>query len=110
LDANGKVIAPGNAAKAGDPITVWCTGLGELQPMATAGDYGPPSATLVTPVSLSIGSQAATIQSSGLAPQLVGIYFVQATVPTGVTAADQVPVTLTSLMAVSPTVTMAITN
>ena len=110
LDANGKVVGPGNAAKAGDRITIWCTGLGELQEMVTAGNYGPASSTLATPVSLSIGRQPATIQSSGLAPQLVGIYFVQATVPSGVAAGDQVPVTLTAITAVSPTVTMAVTN
>jgi len=113
VDANGNVVGPGNAAKAGDPITVFCTGLGELQQPVTAGGYGSATNATAVPVSLSIGGQAAAIQFSGLAPQLVGIYYVQATVPSGVTAGDQVPVTLTSLTAapaVSPAVTMAITN
>ena len=113
VDLTGKFVAPGNAAKAGDTITVYCTGLGELQQTVNAGDYGPPTSATAVPVSLSIGGQTAQIQFSGLAPQLVGIYFVQATVPSGVTAGDQVPVTLTSLAAspaVSPTVTMAVKN
>ncbi|HME08057.1 MAG TPA: hypothetical protein VKG25_13460, partial [Bryobacteraceae bacterium] len=113
LDGKGNVIGPGNAAKAGDSITIWCTGLGELQPMVTAGDSGPATSTLMTPVSLSIGGQAAAIQFSGLAPQLVGIYFVQATVPSGVATGDQVPVALSAVAGstvVSPSVTMAIAN
>jgi len=113
VDAKGNVIAPGNAAKAGDSITVYCTGLGELQQTVAAGSSGPATSATAVPVSLSIGGQAAQIQFSGLAPQLVGIYFVQATIPAGVTAGDQVPVTLTSLAAspaVSPTVTMAVKN
>jgi uncharacterized protein (TIGR03437 family) len=113
VDAKGKVIGPGNAAKVGDLITVYCTGLGELQQAVAAGSSGPATSATAVPVSLSIGGQAAQIQFSGLAPQLVGIYFVQATMPPGVAAGDQVPVTLTSLgasPAVSPTVTMAVKN
>jgi len=113
VDAKGNVVGPGNAAKAGDPITVFCAGLGELQQPVTAGGYGSATNATAVPVSLSIGGQAATIQFSGLAPQLIGVYYVQATVPSGVTPGDQVPVTLTSLTAapaVSPTVTMAVTN
>jgi uncharacterized protein (TIGR03437 family) len=112
-DANGNVVGPGNAAKVGDPITVFCTGLGALQQPVTAGGYGSATNATAVAVTLSIGGQAAQVQFSGLAPQLVGIYMVQATVPSGVTAGDQVPVTLTTLTAapaVSPTVTMAITN
>ena len=76
VDAKCNVVASGNAAKAGGPITVYCTGLGEL-----SSQFLPEALDPLHPPqprrSLSIEGQAATIQFGGLAPQLVGIYFVR---------------------------------
>lgn len=110
-DANGNAVAPGNAARAGDVVTLWCAGLGELNPTVATGAAGP-SGNANTQATVSIGGLNAAVSSSGLAPQMVGIYFVQATVPDGVPAGNQVPVTVTSSTAqpvTSPPVNMAIT-
>ena len=66
-DANGNIIAPGNPAKAGDTITLYCTGLDELNPVLLAGDYGPASSSTNIPVSVTIGGQNAPVSYSGLA-------------------------------------------
>jgi uncharacterized protein (TIGR03437 family) len=108
-DSNGNPITPGNPAKA----ALYCTGLGELNPALEAGGYGPASSGTNIPVTVTIGGQTATVSHSGLAPQLVGIYFVTATVPAGVPTENQVPVTVTSLStppATSPAVNIAIGN
>jgi uncharacterized protein (TIGR03437 family) len=110
-DAQGNPITPTNPATAGQIITLYCTGLGELQQPVTAGSAGPASSATVTPVTVSIGGQPATVQFAGLAPQLVGMYIVQAVVPAGITSGAQVPVTITSQTSppsVSPTVTIAV--
>jgi uncharacterized protein (TIGR03437 family) len=110
-DAQGNPISSTNPAKAGDVITLYCTGLGELQQPVTAGSAGPPTSNSATAVTVSIGGQSATVQFAGLAPQLVGIYFVRAVVPDGVTSGTVVPVTITSQTSppsISPTVTIAI--
>ena len=54
----------------------------------------------------------AAVGSFGLAPQMVGIYYVQATVPDMPPIGNQIAVTVTSLTnppATSPPVNMAIT-
>jgi len=75
VDARGNVITPGNAAKVGDPIAIFCAGLGEVSPRVQAGDFGPPlpGATVLNPVAVSIGNVNATVQFAGLAPMLVGV-------------------------------------
>jgi uncharacterized protein (TIGR03437 family) len=111
VDAQGNLAAPGNAAHAGDEVTIYCTGLGELQQPSSAGDYGPASSGTLNAVSVSIGGRDASSSFSGLAPGLVGLYWVRVTVPAGVDSGDSVPVVVTSLTdppAASPAVTMAI--
>ena len=50
---------------------------------------------LNAPVTVSIGGQPAVVQFAGLAPGFVGLYQVNAAVPSGVTPGDSVPLTLT---------------
>jgi uncharacterized protein (TIGR03437 family) len=113
VDAKGALAGPGNAATAGDPVTIFCTGLGEVIPAVQTGSAGPalPGAATVNTVTATIGSVNARVTFAGLAPTLVGMYQVQAIVPDGVTHDDSVPVSLTVQSAPpqsSPVVTMAV--
>ena len=107
-------MTPANAVKAGSAVTIFCTGLGEVTPAVQAGNNGPPlpgGAATVTPVTVTIGSVNAPVQFAGLAPGMVGLYQVQATVPSGVAAGNAVPVTLTvqtTPAQTSPAVTIAV--
>ncbi len=113
VDAKGAIVGPGNAAAAGDSITLFCTGLGEVTPAVPDGSAGPalPGAAAVNPISLTIGNSNATVKFAGLAPMMVGMYEVQAAVPSGLGTNDAVPVALTVGTAApqtSPAVTMAV--
>jgi uncharacterized protein (TIGR03437 family) len=96
VDANGKLITPDNPAKHGDLINIFCTGLGEVQPVISAGDHSPASSLPTTPVTVSIGGSDATVKFAGLAPGLVALYLIQAIIPDNVAGADDVPVIVIS--------------
>jgi uncharacterized protein (TIGR03437 family) len=73
-----------NPTKATDVLVIFCMGLGKVQ-----GDLpsGLPSNAEVaqTQVQATIGGRAAEVLFSGLAPGFVGLYQVNAVVPSGVT-------------------------
>jgi uncharacterized protein (TIGR03437 family) len=108
--ADGKLAEAGSAAKAGDTVTLYCTGLGATSPSVTAGSAAPasPEAKVVADVKATIGGVEAKLVSATLAGGKAGIYLVKVTVPSGVAAASDAPVILTVGGQISPTVTMAI--
>jgi adhesin/invasin len=92
-----QLASPATPAQPGGFISIYCTGLGATQPAVGSGEAGPasPLATVRTPVSVTIGGQAATVTFAGLAPGFAGVYQVNAQVPAGVAAGDATPVVLT---------------
>jgi uncharacterized protein (TIGR03437 family) len=67
-----------------------------------------PLANTVAHATVMIGGQAATVTFSGLSPGFAGLYQIDAVVPTGVTAGNDVPVVVSIAGEISPTVTIAI--
>lgn len=57
---------------------------------------------------VTIGGKASSVAFSGLTPGLVGVYQINAVVPAGVSAGDQVPVVINMSGQVSPAVTIAV--
>ncbi len=110
VDPNFQIAGPGNAVAAGTQITVFCAGLGEVDPPVATGAVAPssPRANTVNLVTLTIGGIEASVQFSGLAPGFAGLYQVDATVPEGVQPGDNVPVVLTVAGQTSPPVTMSV--
>jgi uncharacterized protein (TIGR03437 family) len=102
-----------NPAKAGDVLTIYCTGLGPVTPDAAAG-FPTPSDTLrrtINPVTVTIGGVSAPVAFAGLTPGFTGLYQINTTVPAGVPTGTQVPVVVTAGDASSPSnppVTMVI--
>jgi uncharacterized protein (TIGR03437 family) len=87
-------------AKAGDHLFVYATGLGPVTP--TINDGAAPCAlsgckstdrqrTTTTQPQVLVGGVSAHIEFSGLAPQFVGVYQLQFTVPAGVSPGNAVP-------------------
>ncbi len=110
VDQQNRDANPSNPVRAGDAVVIYCTGLGEVNPSLTAGTAA--SLTVlsrtVNPVSVTIGGQNATVLFSGLTPGFVGLYQVNAIVPTGVTPGSAVEVTLTSAGQTSAPATIAV--
>ncbi len=67
-----------------------------------------PAATTNDQPQVTIGGKGSTVVFSGLTPGLVGVYQINAVVPPGVTAGDQVPVVINISGQVSPAVTIAV--
>lgn len=77
-------VTPKDPVGAGETLTIFCTGLGEVTPDSTTR----------LPVTVTIGGIDAPVTFSGLAPGIVGTYQVNATVPSGVPAGTA-PVVIT---------------
>ncbi len=84
---------PSHPAKSGDVLQILATGLGAVQspPADGANSLDMLRNTLTTPTVLIGGIQAPPVLFSGLSPQFVGVYQVNAAVPQGVTSGNAVP-------------------
>jgi uncharacterized protein (TIGR03437 family) len=81
-------------AKAGDAITLYGIGFGAVTPNVLAGQISQQQDKLAANFSVSIGGEAANVTYAGLAPNFVGLYQFDVTVPQ-VAAGNAVPVTFT---------------
>jgi uncharacterized protein (TIGR03437 family) len=81
-------------AKPGDVITLYGIGFGPVNPDTPAGNVAPLSSMLVSSIQFQIGGAPAALSYSGLAPQEVGLYQFNVTVP-NVPSSDLTPVTFT---------------
>jgi uncharacterized protein (TIGR03437 family) len=81
-------------AKPGEVITIYGVGFGIVTPNIPAGQIVQQSNTVASPVQFLFGGTAATANYSGLAPQQVGLFQFNVTVP-NVANNDLVPLTFT---------------
>jgi uncharacterized protein (TIGR03437 family) len=81
-------------ARPGDVLVIFGIGFGPVTPNIPAGQIVPGSSALTLPLQIFFGSTQATVQYSGLAPSLVGVYQFNVVVP-NISAGDAVPVTFT---------------
>lgn len=72
-------------AVAGDVLSIFATGLGPVYNPVEAGQASPadPLARLTMPLTVWVGGAVAEVQFAGLAPGFVGLYQVNAVVPSG---------------------------
>jgi uncharacterized protein (TIGR03437 family) len=111
-DASGSqtLADASHPAKAGDAIVIYCTGLGQVNPPVTTGTAAPlaPLSNAVNAATVTVGGQNAPVFFGGLTPQFVGLYQVNAIMPSGVTPGSQVPVVVTAAGQSSKPVTIAV--
>jgi uncharacterized protein (TIGR03437 family) len=79
-------------AQPGDVITMYGVGFGPVTPNIPAGQIVQQNNTLALPLQILFGSTPAQVSYSGLAPQAIGLYQFDVTVP-NVPASDAVPLT-----------------
>ncbi len=99
-------------AKAGDYISIYATGLGDVTNRPALGSPAPadPLAfTLATPA-VSIGGVPAAVTFSGLAPGYAGLYQVNVQVPPGAPIGPAIPIILTIGGVTSNPATIALSN
>ena len=82
---------PKHPANAGETVEIYATGLGPTRPQLQAGVPGPasPLVTLRFPLTVLLGGLPAPVAFAGLTPGLIGVYQIDATVPSGLTGNRQ---------------------
>jgi uncharacterized protein (TIGR03437 family) len=112
VKANGTQFSAdaSHPASAGDTLVIYCAGLGAVTPSVATGSAAPgsPPAKASSMVTVTIGGQPAPVAFAGLTPTYAGLYQVNVTVPSGVTAGPSVPVIITAAGLSSPPVTVAV--
>lgn len=90
-DSSGSVIGTANPAKRGQSIQLYANGLGPVTNPPASGDPAPASPLAQTksqPV-VTIGGQPAAVSFSGLASGFAGLYQLNVTVPSNISAGNQ---------------------
>ncbi len=112
VDASGAqtLADASNPVHAGDAVVIYCTGLGQVSPAVPTGNAAPqqPLSYTVSPVAVTIGGAQANVFFSGLTPGFVGLYQINAIVPSGVAPGDQVPVVVSEAQQTSAPVLIAV--
>jgi uncharacterized protein (TIGR03437 family) len=90
-DLSGNIISSTNPAIPGNYISLYCNGLGPVTNQPATGAVAPagPLAETTTMPTVTIGGQSATVEFSGLAPGLVGLYQINVQIPANATAGTQ---------------------
>ena len=89
LHANFQLANTANPAKPGETMLIYCTGLGAVASAPADGAAGNGEVTMNNPA-VTIGGTKAIVSFSGLAPNFVGLYQVNAEVPATLKAGNQI--------------------
>lgn len=106
---DGRHAEPGSAARKGEEVSIFCTGLGAVDPAIEPGVAAPePAPRVVAQVSVTVGGVPAEVKSATLTPGVAGRYRVRIVVPEAAASGDGVAVVIAAGGRSSQTVTMAV--
>lgn len=90
LHADYSLVTKQSPAQIGETVQVYLTGLGAVTPSVSDGAAAPSGSLVKTTntITADISGTTATVTFAGLAPGFAGLYQVNVTIPTGVTAGD----------------------
>jgi uncharacterized protein (TIGR03437 family) len=91
LHSDYSLVSSSSPAQPGETIQVYLTGLGQVTPPISDGAAGPSSPLSMTPaktITATIAGQSAAVTYAGLAPGLAGLYQVNVTIPSGLSAGN----------------------
>ena len=89
LHANFQLADTGHPVTPGEVVLIFCTNLGAVSPAIADGAAGSGSQKTVATTTVTIGGAPAAVSFSGLPAGFVGLYQVNAQVPTGLAAKNQ---------------------
>jgi uncharacterized protein (TIGR03437 family) len=107
LHSNFKLADTADPAKAGETVLIYCTGLGYVDAPLPANGAAATGQMTMNAATVTIGGANAPVSFSGLAPGYVGLYQVNAQVPSGLAAGNQ-PVMITIAGAISKSVLLPV--
>jgi uncharacterized protein (TIGR03437 family) len=102
LHANFQLADTAHPASGGETVLIYCTGLGPVLPAQQSGSAAIGLAPTVTTPMVTIGGAVAPTSYSGLAPGFVGLYQINAMVPSGLGAGNKSVVITTGTVASKP--------
>jgi uncharacterized protein (TIGR03437 family) len=108
VDLKGSLISTTNPASAGQYVSIYATGLGATNPQFADGTAVNAMNNTVMPVTVTIGGKPATVTYSGLTEGWVGLYQINAIVPSGLTGSQPVVVTVGGTYSSPAGVTMSV--
>ena len=110
LDNDGNVIFAdaGAPVKAGDTLTIYCTGLGALDAAVDAATAASATPNVKNPVLVTVGDAKAAVSSGTLVAGYTGMYQARIAVTDGVAAGDGIPVVVSVLGQSSVPVNIAV--
>ena len=96
-DNNSQLVTPTNPINPKDTLTIYLTGMGQTAPAILAGQPAPgkPLSWTAVPPVVTLGGAPLSVSYAGLAPGEVGVYQVNATVPSGVPTGLAIPLVIT---------------
>ncbi len=108
-DATNLLVTSSDPVHIGDILTLYTTGLGAVSPVIGNGLPGPtsPFAQAIVPPTVTLGSATLNVSFAGLAPGEVGVYQINAAVPSDAPQGLNVPLTI-SQGGASQTVTVRV--
>ncbi len=94
--ANYQLVTPTNPIRPGDTLVIYLTGMGLTSPLVTAGLPAPTSPLAWASIgpTITLGGSQLQIQYAGLAPGEIGVYQINAVVPSSVTQGMSVPLVI----------------
>ncbi len=101
LHADFSLANTSSPAVAGETVLIYCTGLGVVTSAPADGAAASGAANTTLTPTVSIGGSPAAVSYAGLAPGYVGLYQVNAAIPSGLASGNQ-PVVITSNGVSSP--------
>jgi uncharacterized protein (TIGR03437 family) len=109
VDTQNRLVEPGNPAASGDTVVIYCSGLGAVDAALESAQPAPqaPLARAVNPVRVTIGGRESEVTFAGLVPGMLGLYQVNAVVPSGVERSEAMEVVVSVAGKESPPVTIA---
>jgi uncharacterized protein (TIGR03437 family) len=108
VHADNSLVSAAKPAVAGEELVIYATGLGATNPSFATGAAANQINTTVLPVGVTIGGKVATVTYGGLTQGWVGLYQVNAIVPSGLTGSQPVVITVGSSYSSRAGITMSL--